>query len=287
MDSSEWQEESEQKNINTVFTTLDYEVGGGLAGLKKFCDSHSFRLVYIDPSASVFIRATPQTEPLVRKLGKECSAIQFNSPPSGTTLRARAERFIYFRNAAAILLALERPSEALQISSAALDIFPDSGDAHFLKGMALLSRSEGPEAEKELELSVQLGPSDANAENLAGIYRQRKRYQEAFDVLDMQIGRSSMPFKLVMLKGFVWLDLNRPAEALRSFDEAENSSPFGGGARVLGGQFRSQLAQGRANAWWIIAADFERRGLSVEASQAHEKSSRFQHLADVESGPDQ
>jgi hypothetical protein len=276
-DSDAWRNESDLKLINTVFVTVDYEIAGGLASLNQYCKSSNFQLVFLDTKAAVFVRKTQQTELLLRDIGKQCATVRLDSPPAGTTLHAKAERFLYFRNAAAILITLNRDSDSLTNSSAALDICPDCGDAHFIRAVALYSSDPGKaEVQKELELSVKLDPGDLNSEFLAGEFRRSGRFREAFDILDSQIDRSSRPFRLLMLRGFVEVDLNSLDAALHSFDEAEKNNPFHGEDVPVGKQFRAELAQGRANAWWKIATNLERQGLHEQANRARDHYESFQ-----------
>jgi hypothetical protein len=280
LDSDAWKVELDRNQINTVFVSVDYEIGGGLASLNQYCKSSNFQLVFLDPKAAVFVRKTPQTESLLKDIGKDCATVKLDSPPVGPTLRDKAERFLYFRNAAAILITLNRDSESLAKSSSALSICPDCGDAHFIRAVALYSSDPGQaEVQKELELSVKLDPGDLNSEYLAGRYRRTGRFREAFDILDGQIGRSSRPFRLLMLRGFVEIDLNSLDAALHSFDDAEKSSPYRGENLPVEKQFRAELAQGRANAWWKISNDLELRGMREQAARARENYESFQQQA--------
>jgi tetratricopeptide (TPR) repeat protein len=166
------------------------------------------------------------------------------------------------------------------MASLAEATFRENPDTHFLKGLALFHISNEAEAEKELKISVALERSDRNSQALASLYRQQGRFAEAYDILDRQILRADRRHQLLLMKGFVQIDLKRPLEALDSFREAEHEDPFLAEASSLGSEFRSQLAQGRANAWLILAADYEGRGLQTEARQAQQQADNFQRMAD-------
>jgi tetratricopeptide (TPR) repeat protein len=280
LDSADWKKESELRDINTTFTSLDMKFGGGLDALRGFCQSKSWRLVYLDAKASIFVRATPQTAALISRFPNGCKDIRFDDPPMGQSFRTKSERFIYYRNSAAILIALGRTEEALKNATLASDILPDSADAHFLRGLALFNNSRLVEAEPELRASVKLEPSDLNSQTLAGLYRQQGRFREAYEILASQIQRSHRKHQLLLLKGMVQIDLGLPQEALSSFNEAESEDPFIADAAGMGTTFRSQLAQCRANAWWKLASLYESRGLQSETIEAQQKAAAFEHLAE-------
>jgi tetratricopeptide (TPR) repeat protein len=281
LDSDRWKQEAESKGINTIFTSVDPAFGGGTQSLSQFCQSKNWRLAYLDAKASVFVRSTPQTEGLTHKFPSGCAAVRFDNPPNGNSARAVGERFIYLRNAAAILLALDRPQEALEKATLGERISAENPDIHFLKGIAFFHLSNYAEAEKELKISISLERGEKNSQSLASLYRQQGRFVEALDILNRQIERSDRPHQLHLMKGFVQIDLERPLEALDSFNEAEQEDPFQAEAASLGSVFKSQLAQGRANAWWKLTADYERRGLEAKALQARQQAETFENLADT------
>jgi tetratricopeptide (TPR) repeat protein len=280
LDSSRWQQEAYRRNINTIFTSIDPEFGGGLSSLKLYCDSKEWRLVYLDVKASVFIRQTPETAATVQRLQKNCETIRFDAPPLGDDLRARSERFLYYKNSSIIFLVLGRPSDALEKANLAMDLFPQNSDVRLARGLAYLNTNRMAEAESEMEASLDLESTDANSQALAGLYRQTGRNQEALRILDRQIQRSNRPYGLILSKGFIQVDIGVLNEALATFDKAEALSPFTGAAESKGSEFRTQLAQGRASAWWKLGTEYERNGLHAKSLEAQRQAAKFDRLAE-------
>ncbi len=247
LDSSEWQREAASRNINTIMVSVDHELGGGLSGLDTFCASERWRSVYLDTHAALFVRVTPETSGLIRRLQIDCNKTKFDSPPALDGNRGRAERFDYYLNAAAILVVLNRNVEALDELEQAGRIFSENAFLHYAKGTALLSTGRWPDAELELRTSIKLDSNDAPYA-LARLYDQQGRYADEAAVLSRAAERSSQPHWLYVRLGYAQLALGQPRLALHSFDEAEKTSPFGNEATELGASFEAQIAEGRRRA---------------------------------------
>lgn len=246
-DSPRWQQEAASRNINTILASVDHELGGGLSGLDTFCASERWRPVYLDTHAALFVRVTPETSGLIRRLQIDCNKTKFDSPPASDGDRGRAERFDYYLNAAAILVVLNRNVEALDELEQAGCIFSENAFLHYAKGTALQSIGHWPEAELELRASIKLGSYDAPYA-LARLYDQQGRYADEAVVLSRAAERSSQPHWLYLRLGYAQLALGQPRLALHSFDQAEKASPFGNEVTDLGASFQAQITEGRRRA---------------------------------------
>lgn len=247
LDSSEWQKEADDRNINTIFVSLNRELWGGLANLAGFCQSRGWRLVYLDAYAAVFVRKSPQTAELVARLGKECAGIPFGPPSTGA--RTRAERFDYYLSSVAVLLSLGRKEEALRQLNSAETIFSDNWYLHYAKGLVLGFSGDLNDAEAELQRSLQIEPSTETAYALGRLLQNEARWAEAERVLQRQAGLCEEPSTLYLELGNIQLATNRPYAALESFAKAEKSTPFRASAQGLGAEFYVRLNTGRAQAW--------------------------------------
>jgi tetratricopeptide (TPR) repeat protein len=284
LDSAKWQREADARNINTVVVSLDRTLGGGLASLGRFCQSQSWRTVYLDTRAAIFVRDRPETRSLLSALQLDCDKVQFDAPPPVTRIRGNSDRVNYYLNSAAILLVLGRITEAQNQLQLAEQIFPGSSDLHFLKGIVFVDEGFSSAAEQEFRTSLEIEPADVSAQALAHLYKESGRFNEAAMILSRASARSAQPYQLYLDLGFVQLDLGLPEQALISFDQAEKGSPFVEEAAPLGAEFNVRLAEGRENAWRRLAEIYEARGLRVEALHARQQESsaesrRLQSLA--------
>lgn len=248
LDSPKWQMEASSRNINTVFVSLDFELGG--ANLEQFCRSRSWRLVFLDTTAAIFVRLTPETAALVERLQQDCSDVRFDTPPLAHGIRGQSERYYYHRNAAAILNSLGRSKEALPQLELAERISPDNAALHYLKGIALFHiNSKDAQIERELRRSLDLEFSDMAAVALARIYENQERYSDAAAILIRGADWSQQSYNFHMELGFVQLALGQPNQSLLSFTKAEKESPFEKDSASLGADFNARIAEGRANTW--------------------------------------
>jgi tetratricopeptide (TPR) repeat protein len=248
LDSPDWRVEADSKGINTIFISLDFELGMGLAAVDEFCQSQAWRPVFLDAQSAVFVRVQPETASLAERLQVDCKRVKFDTPPAAEGIRGRAEQFNYYRNAAAILIVLGRDEEALHELELAEGIFDESGSLHYLKGLALLYTGSAAQAEQELRISLRIEPFDQSSLALAGLYKQQGRYSEAVAVLRKATEYSIHPYRLYLDLGVAELYAGHPEQALVSFDLAEKQSPFVGVGVEFGKDFLGRVAAGREEA---------------------------------------
>jgi tetratricopeptide (TPR) repeat protein len=241
-DSSAWQQEAQDRGINTIFVPLGRSNGLHLFPvLQQFCASDTWRPVYLDEVSAVFMRATPENQGLIARLQIQCATTPLPAiAPQGNS----TEAFNRWANAAAVMHALGRGSEALEATKRALAIFADSAFVHFLRGNLLEERSNFGEAEKEYLLSVNLEPNGATWARLGAIYHRQNRLKEEIDAWEHASELLPYPAIVLLPLGYAELAAHHPQMALQAFDRAVAGLPPHGGNLFL-----ADVAHGRAAAW--------------------------------------
>jgi Flp pilus assembly protein TadD len=294
-DSSAWQQEAQDRRINTIFVPLGRSNGLHLFPvLRQFCTSNTWKPVYLDEVSAVFMRRTPENQELIARLQIQCATTPLPAVvPQGNSTGA----FNRWANAAAVLHALGRRSEALEATKRALDIFPDSAFVHFLRGNLLEEASNFSEAEKEYLLSIELEPNGTTWARLGAIYHRQNRLTEEIDAWEHASELLPHPAIVLLPLGYAELAAHRPQMALQAFDRAvAGLPPLGGDA------FLADVAHGRASAWdalgdlhravslaeetvrlrpsssedWqILAKLYDREGRSEDGRQARERAANL------------
>ena len=266
-DSSLWQQEAARYGINTILLPLARFDGIHLVRLLEFCNSTAWQPVYLDEVSAVFVRrGAPGTEDLLQRFPVNCA----NAPlPSQPPLAGGANAFNTWSNAAAVLAALGRNSEALTAADNALAIFPDSSFAHWLRGNLLAGMNRTDEAQEEYLAAVSLDPSDVTWSALSDFYRSHGRTAEAIEAMQRAAALSARPYSLQSNLGYLYLKANLPADALHAFDAADRSAPSSLSAAVDNGTFDFMLAQGRSVA-------YDKLGDSAHAIAYQEEATKLQ-----------
>jgi len=241
-DSSVWQQEAQDRGINTIFVPLGRSNGLHLFPvLRQFCISNTWRPVYLDEVSAVFTRKTPENQGLIDRLQIQCATAPLPAiAPQGNSTQA----FNRWANAAAVLHALGRRSEAFEASKWALAIFSDSAFVHFLRGNLLEEVSNFSEAEKEYLVSVKLEPNGTTWSRLGAIYHRQDRLPEEIDAWEHASQLLPHPAIVLLPLGYAELAAHRPQMALQAFDRAVAGLPPLGGNALL-----ADVAHGRAAAW--------------------------------------
>jgi len=220
-DSSEWQQESQRYNINTIIVPLGRDKDlQSFPALQQFCTSESWRPVYLDETSAVFVRRIPAAEGLIQRLQTDCSHVPLPKViPSGTGARA----FNQWARAAATLNALGRFPEALTATSKALAIFPDSASVHLTRGELFSQSGRLSEAEREYLTAATLAPDDVAWAKLAQIYDQQGSLNKGIDAWKRAADLALQPYDALLSLAYDYLDANRPEDALRAFEHAKSS----------------------------------------------------------------
>jgi tetratricopeptide (TPR) repeat protein len=220
-DSSEWQQESERYNINTIIVPLGRDKDlQSFPALQQFCTGESWRPVYLDETSAVFVRRIPATESLIQRLQIDCSHVPLPKViPSGTGALA----FNQWARAAATLYALGRFPEALTATTKALAIFPDSANVYLTRGDLFSQSGSLSEAEREYLTATTVAPDDVCWARLAQIYDEQGSLNKGIHAWERAADLALRPYDALRSLGYDYLDAHRPQDALEAFDRAKSS----------------------------------------------------------------
>ena len=264
-DSALWQQEADRYHINTIIIPLN-RFESVLGRLRIFCNSIDWRPVYLDEISGVFVRRKPETEDLIQRSQVDCATA---SLPVGPLVSSGAGRFNQWADAASVLAALGRNSEALSAADKARLIFPDSSFVPWLRGNVFYAEGSRSEAEREYLAAVSAEPSvPLFWFSLATLYKQEGRILETIHAQREAIQLSTMPqpFELVKLARLC-LEIQQPKAALQAFDEAVRSAPPDVLAATGGSSFKFEVDQGRAAAWRSLGDTKRAASFDEEAVQ--------------------
>jgi tetratricopeptide (TPR) repeat protein len=245
-DSAVWEEEASTYNINTVLLPIANLDPTRFASLQNFCTSKAWQPVYLDEVSAVFVRRTPQTAELLQRFPVNCATAPLPAQPPG---KSRAEAFRAWANAAGVLAALDRNSEALTAVTNALSIFPDSGFLHVVRANVLFAMGRLSDSEQEYLAGVALDPNEFTWSALASTYRKRGRTPAAIAAIEHAADVSPRPQIQFLNLGYAYLETRpkQPEAALEAFDQAVRSAPRNMRA-IDNGTFDALIAQGRSMA---------------------------------------
>ena len=252
----------------------------------------------MDEISAVFVRRAPENEPLIERFPLNCATAALPARPPGDN---RAEAFNAWANAASVLQALGRNSEALAATIKGWLFCPTSVPALDPRQPAVRGRSSRrvgagiPESHRARAQRRHLGS--------AGTF-VHEAWPEfaAADAMEHEARLSPRPYLRWNDLGYLYLQLNQPENAATAFNKAAASTPSALKA-ADNGFFEFKVAQGRAAAaealgnsdraiayqeeaaslepnvsapWRRLAKMYERAGRSEDATRAR------QHAADVE-----
>jgi Tfp pilus assembly protein PilF len=243
-DTALWEAETSRYNINTVLLSRTDGIEHG--HLRDFCNSNSWKPVYLDEVSAVFVRRSPQTETLIQRFPVDCATAPL---PVETAFTSRSEEFAAWANAAVVLQALGRNLDALDASEKALAIFSGSAAAHLARAGALTAMNRPDEAEKELLTITALSPTEYSWSNLASLYRRQSRPSEAIVAMKKATELQADPHATLIQLGYYALAAGHPDDAIEAFDEAEHTAPENERKSTGKDSFAYKLATGRAEAW--------------------------------------
>ena len=252
LDSPQWTEEADRWNINFVIASLDRYTGLGKVALQEDCRSQSWRPVYMDESAAIFLRNTAKNADLIRRFPVDCSTVQFIQPEDarGDSYRAKGNAYNFFANAGSVFYVLARDKEAQEHLVRAAQIEPHDSNLHLT--MAQLFQADGQlqDAEREYKESIAQRPTDFAWYLLGILYGRQHRYPEAVEAVRQSAEISYNPADRYRIIGQIENAMQNPREALKAFDNAEKIGSHGN----LDDQkiFRAQVASGRAKSWELL-----------------------------------
>jgi tetratricopeptide (TPR) repeat protein len=250
-ETAEWRQAEDRWQINTAILSVARYAGLGSSSFQEFCASKSWKLVYLDDVAALFVRKGAENADIIQRLGIDCATapIAPRGAASGDSFRARAERFNFLMNAASIYFLLSRDSDANTALAQAEQLFPDNSNLHLVKAQMFAATNRRDEAEREYLRVLSDRPSDAAWFALARLYSSEHRYPEALRCVKAAAPLSLVPYERLRAMGLLYLYMNRPQEAVAAFDTAERTSPYHSESSDLGKQFDAKLAEGKASAY--------------------------------------
>jgi tetratricopeptide (TPR) repeat protein len=180
--------------------------------------------------------------------------------PAGNDSKA----FNQWANAAAVLFALGRNSDAFAATSRALSIFPGSAMIHIIRGNLLAQAGDLATAEQQYILANDLEPTGYSWATLAMFYGRQGRIAEKIDAWKhvVELAPISASAGALLSLGNSYLEAQRPQDALQYFDEAASRLPGPPATEDDNKSILANLAHGRALAW--VALGDANRAISCE-----------------------
>ena len=253
-DSEAWQQEAGRYNINTILLPLARFDGVQLVNIGEFCKSRDWHPVYLDEVSAVFVRRRPETEALIQRTQVDCATAPLPARPLASS---SAGLFNQWANAASLLAALGRTSEALSATDEAIAIFPGSAFVRWLRGTLLNAEGRRSEAEADYDAAAWLDPSEVTWSALATLYEQEGRVAEAIDAWQRASQLSSKPYLTQVKLAHYYLRIRQPQAILQTLDEAVRIAPADAMADTGAKSFRFDVARGRSAAW-DVSGDLEK-----------------------------
>ena len=209
-DSEAWQKEADRWNLNVLLVAT-----ANLRGLRnvdpyKFCQSTSWRPIYMDDVSFVFLRNTPSNSSWINRLQIDCSA-QLLVPPASASRSALHD---FYLNSGELFFILHRDRDAEVSLSRADALYRDDPNVHLLKGLLFERQQQYAEAEQELRASLAINENGGVWYSLASLYGSQGRNAAALQALERAAVLSLQPFNIYMTAGKLQIALNHPEDAL-------------------------------------------------------------------------
>lgn len=270
-DSPAWTAEIARHGINTMIVPIGRFIALQFFDeFKDFCSSDLWAAVYLDEVSVVFVRRTPENQPVIERLGIECS----KAPVPPVVPAGRDDKaFNVWANAGSVLYALDRKQEASAAVEKALAIYPQNAYLHFQRGHMREDAGDFAGAEKDYVDATRaahnlIAPWSA----LADFYEKRGRLPEAIECWRTAADVSRWPWHPLQSLGWADLMAHRPQDALKAFDDAANSLPEHPEYSV-DRNFMANLDHGRARCWFYLG-DLP-RAITYEERAAQELPENF------------
>lgn len=249
-DSTEWQQESDSRGINSMLVSLArYDGLQFFPVLKQYCESDTWIPVYLDEVSAVFVRRSADTEELIRRTRVNCSTTHL---PAKSLSGDITQRFNQLANAAAVLLVLGRTRESMSASEDALVIYPESANVHYIRARALASLGMQSQALEEYLTAVRLQPDEGTWAALAQMYRTQGHRAAAIDAFIHAVRLSPDPHLIYLTLAYTLLEDKRPTEAIHALDEAVRTAPSADSALASDNSFNFSVVHGRALCFYAL-----------------------------------
>lgn len=277
-DSQLWRIEADRWNLNVLLVATS-----GFRGLQKmdpfaFCQSTTWRPVYMDDVSLVFLRNTPQNLPWIDRLQIDCQTRPL-APPAAAS---RPVLYDFYLNSGALFFELQRDRESERSLRSASALYPESPSVHLLLASLFQRERRYPEAEREYRDSIALNENGGVLYALGRLYANEGRNLEALEAIERAARESTKPLDMYMTLGKLQIALNHPKRALAAFADAEKNSPFRKGGESLAPELYAQIAEGRSEAHRLLGERPEAIAFQLEATRITPLvGSRWNRLADL------
>jgi tetratricopeptide (TPR) repeat protein len=243
-DAQLWRTEADRWNLNVLLVATS-----GFRGLQKldpfaFCQSATWRPVYMDDVSLVFLRNTPQNRPWIDRLQIDCGT-QPLPPPAAAS---RPLLYDFYLNSGGLFFALQRDRESERSLRSASALYPESPSVHLLLASLFQRERDYAEAEREYRTSIALNENGGAWYSLGLLYAAEGRNLEAVEAIERAARESTKPLNMYMTLGKLQIAVDRPERALAAFAKAEKSSPFRNGGESLAPELYAEIAEGKAEA---------------------------------------
>jgi tetratricopeptide (TPR) repeat protein len=277
-DSPAWQAFADRWNLNVLLVaTSEYR------GLQKmdpsgFCQSTTWRPVYMDDVSLVYVRNTPQNRPWIDRLEINCQT-QALAPPghaSGSTL------YDFYLNSGALFFELHRDRESEVALQRASSLYPEDPNAHLLLAYLYQRQQRYREAEQEYRASINLNENSEALFSLGCLYAYQGQNAEALEAIQTAAKQSTQPLRMYMTLAKLQLELNQPSAALQAFASAEKSSPYRNGGEALAPELYAEIAEGKSEAHRRLGDSNAAIAFQQEATRRTPSvAARWNRLADI------
>ena len=277
-DSAAWQAAADRWGINTIIlANAGYRALQGMDA-NAFCNSAAWRPVYLDEVSLVLVRNTPANQQWLERLAIDCRTASW--PPS--SVNSKIGMHDYYSNAAGMLYALHRDTEAEDALLQAAANYPGDPNTYFLRARLYQREQRLDAAEQEYRRGLAMKDDDGAWFELSRILAANGQLADAQQALKRAIRLSSQPLVLYMTMARLELASNQPQQALESLQEAQNSSPFRHGGESVAPELYAEIAEGRAAAYARMgklqdAVEQQQRAVKLTPSVA----TRWMRLADL------
>ncbi len=241
-DSPEWQAFADRWGIQTVFLGI----GWNREPLRRFCETPSVHLVYLDAVSAVFLRDGPATRPWTERLGKSCNQVILPAPPPGEPA------YVFHRQAARLYFELGRHTEAWAAVEQARRDFAGDPELFVQAGMILVALGKLDEARRELLAGTALPGSSRVWFTLGLLEREAERHKEAIRALERATRTGALPHEAYRLIAESRLALGQPRQALVWFERALRSRHAEAARYILGAAFVAAVHVGEARAKFAL-----------------------------------
>jgi tetratricopeptide (TPR) repeat protein len=253
-DSAAWQEASSKWGFQTAIVPVGRIDGWDyFPKLREFCESKTWRPVYLDEVSAIFLRRGPATQALIDEFQIDCKTVRLSPPHADSSSRkGRSDLFNFWTNAAFLLAMLDRPKEAIEALDVAQRIYPDSSHLHLQSGHALMRLGRLNDAERELRRSIQLEPEVVSWEMLSDLLWSEQRHEESVVELRKAAEMALQPQQLYLKIAQRETQLQHGKEALAAFDQAVKFAVDLDTSTSAASEFCAQIAEGRARVYFAM-----------------------------------